>query len=195
MPVTAGWQVRIAKFSIAAGGGLLLSLATVGSAAAPSSPPREYTLRVNFATDSYEDALLVVRNHILATLKSLHTFPPGYPKPCRFRFNTVQGPETIESVTPYGAALADPGAYGILLDAEAHYVMLDVIDYPDTRPHLFEIFLVGDADTPALDPTTRDTVPRIVVQYPALGGAPYPSLVEWLAESLRAAGAQVISLQ
>ncbi len=183
-------QVRIVTFRSAVAVGLLvLSIAATGSAAAQTFPPHEYTLRVDFAMDSYEDALLAVRNHILATLKSIHAFPPGYPKPCRFRFDPPQAPGMIATVTAYGSELADPGAYGILLDADGHYVMLDAIDSPDPRPYLFEIYLVDGTESPMLDESNWKTGLRIVVPFPSLGGAQYPTLIEWLAKGVGEAGA------
>jgi hypothetical protein len=174
---------------------LVVSLATTGSAAPPPGLPHDYSLRVDYATASYEDALLTVRNHLLTALKSAHTFPSGYPKPCRFRFDPPQEPGATSAVTPYRTETADPGAHGLLLDAEGHYVRLGVLDSPDLHPSLFDIFLVGDSEIPALERSARDTMPRIVVQIPVLGDARYPGLVELLATGLRGAGAQEISFK
>ncbi|HSB69700.1 MAG TPA: hypothetical protein VLT62_10235 [Candidatus Methylomirabilis sp.] len=171
------------------------SLATTASGAPPPALARDYSLRVDYATQSYEDALLTVRNRLLEELKTARAFPPGYPKPCRFRVAPLQGPGATPAVTPYRSEITDPGAHGLLLDAEGHYVMLGVLDAPDPRPSLFDIFLVGDSEVLALERSARDTLPRIVVQAPVLGDARYPALVELLAKGLRGAGAQEISFK
>ena len=195
-PVMPSQSARIARSAALAAAVLLaLSLAITASAAPPSALPRDYSLRVDYATQSYEDALLTVRNHLLAELRDARTFPPGYPKPCRFRVASLQGPGAAPAVTPYRSEITDPGAHGLLLDAEGHYVMLGVLDAPDPRPSLFDIFLVGDSEVLALEPSARDTMPRIVVQAPVLGDAQYPALVELLAKGLRGAGAQEISFK
>ena len=194
--VEPSWQSTIVRSAACATAMLLaVSLATTGSAAPPPGLPHDYSLRVDYATASYEDALVTVRNHLLLALKSAHAFPSGYPKPCRFRVDLPQGPGATSAVTPYRAETSDPGAQGILLDAEGHYVRLGVLDSPDLRPSLFDIFLVGDSDIPAPEQSARDTMPRIVVQVPVLGDAQYPGLVELLATGLRGAGAQAISFK
>jgi len=63
----------------------------------------------------------------------------------------------------------DTQADGILLDPEGHYVMLDVVAYPDTRPYLFEIFLGRETAGAGAEHTERYTLPRVVVSYPVLG--------------------------
>jgi hypothetical protein len=195
-PVESSQQPSSVRFvSFAAVFLLALSLATGASATPPPALPHDYSLRVDYAIQSYEDALLTVRNHLLAALERSHTFPPGYPRPCRFRVALPQGPGAAPAVTPYHSEIADPGAHGILLDAEGHYVMLGALDAPDLRPSLFDIFLVGDSEVLALERSARDTMPRIVVQVPVPGDARYPALVEWLAKGLRGAGAQEISFK
>lgn len=195
-PVEPSRKPGIARFaSVAAAFLLTLCLATAASAAPPAALPHDYSLRVDYATQSYEDALLTVRNHLLAALETALSFPPGFPTPCRFRVGSPQGPGATPAVTPFRSERADPGAHGILLDAEGHYVMLGVLDAPDLRPSLFDIFLLGDSEALAPDPSARDTLPRIVVQVPDLGNARYPALVELLGKGLRRAGAQEISFR
>ena len=174
---------------------LALCLATTALAVPPAAPQHDYSLRVDYATQSYEDALLTLRNHLLAALEASRTFPSGYPQPCRFRLGPPEGPGAAPAVAPYRSEIADPGAHGILLDAEGHYVMLGVLDAPDPRPSLLDIFLAGDPEILPLERSARDTLLRIVVQVPVLGDARYPALVELLANGLRGAGAQEISFK
>ena len=189
-------QSRIMQYtSFAAAFLLAITFATIGSAAPQSVLPHDYSFRVDFATESYEDALLRVRNNLLAALKSADTFPAGYPTVCRFRFEQRQGLGAASGVRAYGSEIGDPGAQGILLDAEGHYVMLGVLDYPDLRPSLFDIFLIGDPAVAELDRANREMMPRIVVQVPVLGDAQYPALAELLAKGLRGAGAQEVSFK
>jgi hypothetical protein len=194
--LTSNRQPRIRQYtSFAATFLLAITLATIGSAAPQPVLPHDYSFHVDFATESYEDALLRVRNNLLAALKTADTFPAGYPKVCRFRFEPRQGLEAASGVRPYGSEMGDPGAQGILLDAEGHYVMLGVLDYPDLRPSLFDIFLVGDPAVAELNQAARETTPRIVVQVPVLGDAQYPALAELLAKGIRGAGAQEVSFK
>ena len=166
-----------------------------GPAASQTVSHRTYALRGYSVSDRYQAALVMVRDRLIAALQDVHALPPGFPHPCRFRIDPPQQPGVVSRLTPEVSVATDPVANGILLDSEGHYLMLGVADFPDARLHLFVVFLVPDSAGLVLAQADRETLPRIVIGFPVLGGSQYPALLDALRQGLRDAGAYEISFR
>jgi hypothetical protein len=87
---------------------------------------------------------------------------------------------------------ADTGGDGLLLNATGDYVALRIIDYPDAQAHLANIYLTPGMLAGPLTAAQRQSLTRVVVEYPIAVGGLTREFDTALAATLKALGAHVL---
>jgi len=155
-------------------------------------PACEYLYVVHCDCTSNADVLLLFRQAIMKTLQESAFLPAGYPAPCRTRLEPVAERPGESVIRCDQSDTADKEATGIILDGGGNFVRLSVLDYPDTQPYLFEVYLAWQKAPSRFKAADRYRQARVVVHFPNLEGTRYPALIELIAKGLQAAGAGVL---
>lgn len=133
-----------------------------------------------------------LRDALLAAVRRSGLAPPGYPRPCRTV--TTPDPERRDFFTvdcrESGSSSGD--ADGVLLTPEGHFLRLSVVDFPDSRAYLTEVYLVPHLPDPRLRSMARYDLPRIVIPFPRVPVAWHPVIWEVLERGLRDVGARAL---
>lgn len=177
---------------------LLGLAATIASASAWSDdgsvslPAHDYVLVDQAASADPARALAIIRDALLRAIVEARLAEPGYPAACSVRSAPDPrrpGARNL-SCTPHTESSTERD--GILLDAEGRFIQLGIVDFPDSRLYLMEIFVVPELPYPKLHSEQRWTVPRVVLRHPRVPRAWHPAIWSVLGRGVKSSGATVL---
>ncbi len=144
------------------------ALAGVGSQEKSAAvPPHDYVLVVRPGAPP-AGALSLIRDSVVSALALSGILAAGYPRRgdrTEVPSPTEPGVVTVSCSEPYAGS---PDATCIRLGPTSHVQFATVVQ-PDSRVHLFEVWLLTERPERPVRRKELDRVPRIVVEYPYIG--------------------------
>ena len=155
-------------------------------------PPHDYVVVDPTAAAKPARLLAGVREALLRAITEADLAEPGYPRAC----HVIRTPDPRRPGWFDVACVADAGdpaqSDGILFDSSGRYLQLSVVDFPDSRPYLMEIFVVPRSSDPRLRTEERWSVPRVAVHFPQVARSWHPEIWSALDRGVRSLGATVL---
>lgn len=169
------------------------SSVSVGASDGPMRlPPRDYVLVDNAAAAKPARLLATVREALQKAVIEAGLAGPGYPRACHVARAPAPGRSGGYEVT-CGTGGDDPAeADGILFDADGRFLQLSVVEFPDSRLYLMEVFVVPRLPYPKLQTEERWTIPRVVVHFPQIPTSWHPRIWRALERGIRSLGVTVL---
>ncbi len=180
---------------------LLVGIVSNGSQerAVSPLPPHDYVLVVAPGS-APAGALSLIRNSVISTLRLSGILAAGYPQ----LGTTTETPSPTEKAV-VGVSCSE--LYAGSPDADCirfgptSYVRFDVASHPDSRVHLFEVWLLSERPANAVRRQELRRVPRVVVEYPFVGGdlklegEGHARLLDVIQRGLTVAGAKPLTIE
>ncbi|MBI1734740.1 MAG: hypothetical protein HYR51_06150 [Candidatus Rokubacteria bacterium] len=172
---------------------LVVGLVVTGCATATGTPvpagrPHDFALVV--ASESPPAGVLTsVCDSVGRAVASAMPVEPGYPRPCRIRATPDERnppQQRLTCVEPTSTAVI---ADGLRLDPDGHFLRFGIVDFPDSRLYLMEVYLVPEWPYPDFATDRRWHLPRVTIHFPVVPAAWFPQILTAIEQGVRAAGA------
>ena len=165
---------------------------TQPSKKAEPQPPPNYILAGRAERRDTAKALARVRKYLISAFTKSGLAKAGYPKPCHI----VMKPDSSKSGASRVSCEALTGRSdepdGILFTAEKHFMQLSLIDFPDSRLYLAEVFIVPSVPDPRISSLERFYFPRVALHVPTFPPSWHPIIWRVIQEGVESSGAEVI---
>lgn len=162
------------------------------SAQAAELPPHDYAFVATEAISEPLALLQALRQHLIEAVADSGLAPSGYPRPCHVSSAPDPDHKGGSLLSCSDTAATGGEADGILLDPDGHFMQLSVVNFPDSRVYLAEVFLVPRFPYPPIGTDERLTIPRVVLRFPSVPTSWHPKIWSVVQVGIEASGARVV---
>jgi hypothetical protein len=157
-------------------------------------PPHNYILAGRAESQDTNKALARVRKCLISAFAKSGLVKEGYPKPCHIvtRPDSSKAGASHVSCEVLAGRTDEPD--GILFTEEKHFMQLSIIDFPDSRVYLAEVFIVPSLPDPRISSLERYNVPRVALHFPLFPISWHPRIWWLIQEGIESSGAEVVEL-
>lgn len=171
----------------------LLLVATGLPAQRVELPPHDWVVVAPGDDFGPQDLLAAVRDEMVEAVAASGLAAEGYPKPCLIERRPHPDREGAFLVSCVAATATVPPADGVLLDAAGHHIQLSIVDFPDSRAYLTQVFLVSELPPPDVHTEAGMTTPRVVVHHPYVDRGWHPGIWAAIERAIAGTGARPIA--
>jgi hypothetical protein len=155
-------------------------------------PPHNYILAGRAGSQDTNKALARLRKGLISAFAKSGLVKEGYPKPCHIvtRPDSSKAGASHVSCEVLAGRTDEPD--GILFTEEKHFMQLSIIDFPDSRVYLAEVFIVPSLPDPRISSLERYNVPRVALHFPFFPISWHPTIWRVIQEGVESSGAEVV---
>ena len=155
-------------------------------------PPHNYVLAGEAESRDTAKALARIREYLISAFRRSGLAMDGYPKPCHIVTKPDSSKCGVSRVSCEVLTGRSDEPDGILFTTENDFMQLSLIDFPDSRLYLAEVFIVPSVPDPRMSSVERYYVPRVALHLPFFPPSWHPIIWRVIQEGVESSGAEVL---